>query len=246
MDLKRKALIMRLVTVGLWVLAGVVIAGTVWTGRSQMDALGAIRMPETEDPCGVAQADGKDDGGKDREPAPGSKAALAKVLKEKNMFVPPPPKPQPPGAVQAIFGKEALITGKWYKKGDTIPPGAILKEIGATEIVIEWDGDERRLAPIQSAPTGPARPERAEENRGESRPERSPEVREQPAAEPAAEVVEEDELAWLDIPPHLKEKVRRMWAALPDEQKQHARQEWENASDAEREEMLRELEEAEF
>lgn len=75
---------------------------------------------------------------------------IAQTLKAKNMFV-PTPKPRPPREVKGIFGQEALINGKWYKVGDTVPPGAKVISIEACQVTIEWEGKEIVLAPIKAA-----------------------------------------------------------------------------------------------
>jgi len=81
------------------------------------------------------------------------------ALKTKNMFVPPPPPPQPPKQVNGIFGKQALITGKWYAVGDTVPPGAKVLAIDPTCVKLLWKDKEITLAPIMAATSAkPAQP----------------------------------------------------------------------------------------
>ncbi len=46
-------------------------------------------------------------------------------LKEKNMFVPPPPKPKPP-TCSGVFGNEVIINGKRYKVGEEVGGAKIM------------------------------------------------------------------------------------------------------------------------
>lgn len=205
-------------------------------------------MPE--DPCAIGQADenGEASSEKPEEEEPGSKAALAKALKEKNLFVPPPPKPQPPREVRGIFGDRAFINNQWYEEGDTIPPGATLKKINATYVILEWEGKEMKLAPIKAidikprGESGQPEPKAGDEKQSE----KIMEAPEEP--EPVAEVAaEEGEVDWFDeildqyIPGHLQEKARRLWEMLPEGEKEAASQELENASEEKRAEMIDEF-----
>jgi hypothetical protein len=65
------------------------------------------------------------------------------LLKASNAFVPPPPKPSPPG-VTGIFGREAFMNGKWVKVGDSVGPAKVL-EIHVDRVIIEWEGKNKTL-----------------------------------------------------------------------------------------------------
>jgi len=91
----------------------------------------------------------------------------AEALKKKNMFMPPPPKPQPP-MVSGILGEKAFINGKWYKVGQTAAQAKILV-IDAASVTIDWQGKEKVLTPMsmpsasktsQPAAKSPQRPGR--------------------------------------------------------------------------------------
>ena len=83
---------------------------------------------------------------------------LADALKKNNLFVPPAPKQHPVKEVLGIFGNEVLIKDKWYEAGDTLGDAKIVA-IGPTEVTIEWDGNKKTFAPIDSAePSQPGGP----------------------------------------------------------------------------------------
>ena len=73
---------------------------------------------------------------------------LAGELKKKSVFAPTPKKSNPVKQVAAIFGKEALINGKWYKAGDRVQDARIVA-VEATQIRVEWQGREKIFAPLQ-------------------------------------------------------------------------------------------------
>ena len=75
---------------------------------------------------------------------------LAANLKKQNMFVPPPPKPGPPGAVEGILGQKAFFNGQAYKVNDTVPPGAKIIAIESTYVKLLWEEKEIILAPIKA------------------------------------------------------------------------------------------------
>ena len=166
---------------------------------------------------------------------------LVESLKEKNIFVPPPPKPKPPRQCQGIFGDEVLINGKWYKVGDTVPPGAKVLAVEAAQVKLEWKGKEIILAPIQSATSSGAKPpaKKARRRAKKTNPGKRPEKPE--PAEPE-EPVDEDELAWLDIPDHLKEKFRKVWDKMTPEQKEKGKEQWQNASEEEKQQAIEQME----
>jgi len=83
---------------------------------------------------------------------------LADALKKNNLFVPPAQKQHPVKEVWGIFGDEVLINDKWYKVDDTVGDAKIVA-IGPTEVTIEWDGNKKTFAPIDSAePSQPGGP----------------------------------------------------------------------------------------
>ena len=80
---------------------------------------------------------------------------VAGKLKEKNMFVPPPPKPKPPSCT-GVIGDEAAINGKLYKVGDEVG-GAKIVSITASGATILWEGKEKFLPAFggEKGPPGP-------------------------------------------------------------------------------------------
>ena len=167
---------------------------------------------------------------------------LIESLKKKNMFVPPPPKPKPPKQCQGIFGDQVLINGKWYKVGDTVPPGAKVLAVEAARVKLKWEDKEIILVPIQSAtssgPKTPAKkaPRRTKKTASKTI-EKKPETVEQ-AEEPA----EQDDLAWLDIPEHLKAKFRKIWDKMTPEQKEKGKEQWQNMSDEQKQQAIEQME----
>ncbi len=96
-----------------------------------------------------AVSDAKTENGHDEETikkflAEGREAA--DKLKKKNMFVPPPPKPNPPVCF-GIIGGSAIINGKQYKAGDKVA-GAEIISVGAKEVTIKWEDKEMKLVPF--------------------------------------------------------------------------------------------------
>lgn len=172
-----------------------------------------------------------------QEPAPPSTSKkLADTLKQKNIFQPPPPKPQPPKEAQGILGDQALIAGKWYQVGDTVPPGAKVLKIEATEVTLEWEGKEIALAPINAASAPPPAKE----------PGKKPEMKvpvppggPMPAAPvQAVNTGGEDALAWLNIPARMRERFREAWNQMSSEQQQQLKDRWSNMSEEERRQMM--------
>ncbi len=76
--------------------------------------------------------------------------SLAKQLKTKNLFAPPPPKVHPVKEISGIFGDEALINGKWYKVGSTVGDAKILA-IGPASVTVTWNDTEKVFLPIDAA-----------------------------------------------------------------------------------------------
>jgi len=158
---------------------------------------------------------------------------IVKTLKEKNVFMPPKPQPQPPSEVTGILGDQALIQGKWYKVGDMIPPGAKVAAIEATCVKIDWQGQEKILYPINSATTGsPSEGPRKGPVRERRERAETPKPAEQVEAAPPTE---EDDLAWLDWPAEFKEKFRQQWNKMTPEQKEKVKEQWNNLSDEQKE-----------
>lgn len=71
---------------------------------------------------------------------------VADALKKKNMFVPPPPKPNPPQCY-GIIGSSAIIDGRYYKAGDKVGAAEIVA-VGPRDVTILWDGKEMKLVPF--------------------------------------------------------------------------------------------------
>ena len=96
-----------------------------------------------------------------------------KNLKQKNMFVPPPPKPKPPVCI-GVLGDTAIINGKPYKVGQDVG-GAKVVSIGPTEIMILWQGKEMKLPAFGAGKIAPSasvrrRPVQKESKKREARP----------------------------------------------------------------------------
>lgn len=162
----------------------------------------------------------------------------AEALKAKNMFMPPPPKPQPP-TVKGVLGQEAFINGQWKKAGDNVG-GALIKAVYPMKVIIEWEGKELEIIPASSG--SQARPVQHEEkksnNTGPGKP-KADKIRIQDEAKP--ETVTEtvvDDLAWLDIPADLKEKFRERWNQMTDEQKEQAKEQWNQMSQEQKDQAI--------
>ena len=167
---------------------------------------------------------------------------LVESLKEKNIFVPPPPKPKPPRQCQGIFGDEVLINGKWYKVGDTVPPDAKVLTVEAASVKLEWKGKEIILAPIQSATSSSRKPPAKKAPRRTKK--TTPKIIEKKTkmVEQTEDPVEQDDLAWLDIPDHLKEKFRKFWDKMTPEQREKAKEQWNNVSEEEKQQAIEQME----
>ena len=76
--------------------------------------------------------------------------SLAKQLKEKNLFAPPPPKQHPVKIVSGILGDEVLIQGKWYKVGGSVGDAKILA-IGPASVTVTWNNTEKVFLPIDAS-----------------------------------------------------------------------------------------------
>lgn len=167
---------------------------------------------------------------------PSESKKLADAIKQKDIFQPPPPKPQPPKEAQGILGDQALIAGKWYKVGDTVPPGAKVMKIEAAEVKLEWEGKEIVLAPINAA-IAPA-PAKAPDGKPEMKAPIPPGGPGPAAPVQAAKTGGEDDLAWLNIPDRMKERFREAWNQMSPEQRQQLKDRWNNMSEEERRQMM--------
>jgi len=174
-----------------------------------------------------------------QDPAPPSESKkLADALKQKNIFQPPPPKPQPPAEARGILGNQALIAGKWYKVGDTVPPGAKVMKIEASGVRLEWEGKEIVLLPIKaSAPPAPPPAAKPKDNRQEEPKNQPNAAGPEQGAEPARPA-EGDNLAWLNIPDRMRERFREAWNQMSPEQQQQLKDRWNNMSEEERRQMM--------
>ncbi|MCK5270964.1 MAG: hypothetical protein KAJ52_00240 [Sedimentisphaerales bacterium] len=209
------------------VAAGVLVLVFKWSLAQTLPAQkGNISAPNSNDPCSLLSD---------------KTTKLVESLKKKNIFVPPPPKPKPPKQCQGIFGDQVLINGKWYKVGDTVPPGAKVLAVEAASVKLEWKGKEIILAPIKAATTsGPKPPaKKAPRRTKKTNPGKKPEKIEPAEQE---EPVDEDDLAWLDIPEHLKEKFRKTWDKMTPEQKEKGKEQWQKMSEEEKQQAIEQME----
>ncbi len=72
---------------------------------------------------------------------------VAKELKKKNIFSPTPEKKNPVSKIDAVFGKEALINGKWYKAGDKIEDAQIIS-VAARSVMVRWNDKDKAISPF--------------------------------------------------------------------------------------------------
>ena len=93
----------------------------------------------------------------------------AEGLKKKNMFSPPPPKPNPPVCF-GIIGSSAIINGKEFKVGDNVG-GAEIISVGTKEVVIKWDDKEMKLIPFAVNNASPPSRKPPEPGKSEKKPE---------------------------------------------------------------------------
>lgn len=93
----------------------------------------------------------------------------AEGLKKKNMFSPPPPKPNPPVCF-GIIGSSAIINGKEYKVGDNVG-GAEIISVGTKEVVIKWDDKEMKLIPFAANNASPPSRKPSSSDKSEKKPE---------------------------------------------------------------------------
>lgn len=171
---------------------------------------------------------------------------LASELKNKSVFAPPPPKKSSPvKQVAAIFGKEALINGKFYKEGDKIGEAELIA-VKATYIVVKFNGKETKLAPIARA-TEYKTPAKKPVSKKEEVPAKKTgePVEEEPAsAEETESTVDEDEFAWIGVKlsPAFRAKFLEQWNKMSDSQKEQAKEQWSQMPQERKEQMVEQME----
>jgi len=178
--------------------------------------------------------------------------ALAKALKDKNLFYAPPKAPDPPTVCHAIFGDEAYIQYegkfKWYKVGEKIGEHGKVTGIEATYVQVDWKGQEKKLAPIAVAEATRPGPTDAKlsSSKGPTKPGTAIKPVDRKGKDATAKKTSEglDELSWFDgnVSPETRAKLERLWSLMPDAEKERAKQEWVNMSDEEKDKALKELE----
>lgn len=145
---------------------------------------------------------------------------VADELKKNNLFAPPAPKQHPVREVSGIMGNEALINGKWYKTGDMVADAKIVA-VEATQVRIEWDGNETTFLPINAAMSADAK---------EPRPKRADaEAAREEKEEPAQIVQVQLEVRGTEGMGRFSEEDRERFRGM--------RERWENMSEEEREEF---------
>jgi hypothetical protein len=78
---------------------------------------------------------------------------LTGKLTKKNMFAPPPPKPENPIKKVDIIGNSVLINGNLYGVGDDVTGAKILR-IEPTQITYEWQGEKTTIGPFGTISSG--------------------------------------------------------------------------------------------
>jgi hypothetical protein len=81
----------------------------------------------------------------------------ADKIKAKNYFNPSTQAPPVPPVVNGILGDKALIGGKWYAAGETANDAKI-KSVADTYVMVEWQGKELKLSPINAPVPPPQQP----------------------------------------------------------------------------------------
>ncbi|MCD4830463.1 MAG: DUF3106 domain-containing protein [Anaerohalosphaeraceae bacterium] len=158
---------------------------------------------------------------------------LADELKENNLFAPKPPKQHPVKKVAGILGDEVLISGKWYKVGDSVGDANIVA-IEPTQVKILWQGNEKYFAPMAAALSADSKPANGNKKAAKKIKKKKVVSGSEKAEEVvAAAVSQDDPLAWLGsyLPAHLRAKFLEKWNSLSDEQKAEAKQQWNDMSD---------------
>jgi hypothetical protein len=78
---------------------------------------------------------------------------LTEELTKKNMFAPPPPKPQNPIKEINIIGDAVVIDGNYYKEGAEYKGAKILR-IEASQMTYEWEGEKITIGPFGTVSSG--------------------------------------------------------------------------------------------
>lgn len=184
-------------------------------------------VTQPNDPC--------DDAAKALEQHLASNRERAAVLKKKNAFVPPAPPPQPP-KLTGILGSKALVNGAWHKVGDNVA-GAKIISISTAEIMIEWEGKEKKLSLTAGMPSGPASTRKAPRKRKQKQKQAAEAVVEGPAEEPVAAG-----LSGLRFEDMIKLLPPGLWDNFTPEQKAEARKRWDSMSEEEKQKMKEQAE----
>ncbi|MHC4759333.1 MAG: hypothetical protein ACYTE8_11815, partial [Planctomycetota bacterium] len=131
-----------LLAVSLLLVAGIVVKGANYmTFTAQVPGLTA-----------EATEHGKPDPNETKKYSEQAKEFAAK-LTQKNMFAPPPPKPENPIKKVDILGDSVLINGNLYKVGDDVGGAKILR-IDPTQITYEWQGEKTTIGPFGTVSSG--------------------------------------------------------------------------------------------
>jgi hypothetical protein len=78
---------------------------------------------------------------------------LTDELNKKNMFAPPPPKPENPIKEINIIGDAVVIDGNYYKEGADCKGAKILR-IEASQMTYEWEGEKITIGPFGTVSSG--------------------------------------------------------------------------------------------
>jgi hypothetical protein len=212
----------------LWIVAGVLLAGTVVNGARYAIRYGSIpAMTET-----TVEKSTLDEAATKKLLSAGQERIGG--LQKKHPFAPPANKPNPPVCV-GIFGPMAIIGDRGYLVNESVNGAKILR-INSTEVVIEWDGKEMSLIPfaIENASQGGG---------GQSGPRgdqpQQPQGQPQPGQAPAVHVEGGGDNHGPGSPP----EGRFQFQPTPEMRKrmEDMRDRFENASPEEREKMRQEF-----
>jgi hypothetical protein len=106
---------------------------------------------------------------------------LTEELTKKNMFAPPPPKPENPIKEINIIGDTVLIDGNLYKEGADCKGAKILR-IEGSQMTYEWQGEKITIGPFGTISSG-SDEKKEENNRRRERREEKVEGKNQPREE---------------------------------------------------------------
>jgi len=157
---------------------------------------------------------------------------LADKLAQKNMFAPPPPRPENPIKKVDILGDSVLINGNLYKAGDDVNGAKILR-IEPTQITYRWEGEKITIGPFGTVSSGSG--EEVQEE---------PTERKEPRPERRAERSRDEDRPRRRGPGGRGGRgERRSWFRnIPDEERDQIREKMRNMSPEERDEYRKELE----